>query len=63
VRLADVLHETATIDHRLWSELRTEFTDAQLLELIVLAGFYHTVSFLTNGLRLPLEPDAARFPV
>ena len=61
VRLADVLHETATIDDGLWRELKAEFTDAQLLELIVLAGFYHTVSFLTNALRLPLEPGAARF--
>jgi len=28
----------------------------------MLAGFYRTVSYLTNVLRLPLEPDAARFP-
>jgi alkylhydroperoxidase family enzyme len=61
VRLADALHETATIDDGLWSELKAEFTDAQLLELIVLAGFYHMVSFLTNALRLPLELGAARF--
>jgi alkylhydroperoxidase family enzyme len=61
VRLADALHETATIDDGLWSELREEFSDEQLLELIVLAGFYHTASFLTNALRLPLESHAARF--
>jgi alkylhydroperoxidase family enzyme len=61
LRLADVLHETATIEDELWGELKAEFRDAQLLELIVLAGFYHTVSFLTNALRLPLEPGAARF--
>jgi alkylhydroperoxidase family enzyme len=42
--------------------LRGEFSDEQLLELIVLAGFYHTVSFLTNALRLPIESYAARFP-
>jgi alkylhydroperoxidase family enzyme len=62
IRLADALHETATIDDSLWSELREEFSDEQLLELIVLAGFYHTVSFLTNALRLPIESYAARFP-
>jgi alkylhydroperoxidase family enzyme len=61
LRLADVLHETATIEDGLWNELKAEFTDAQLLELIVLSGFYHMVSFLTNALRLPLEPGAARF--
>jgi alkylhydroperoxidase family enzyme len=62
IRLADALHETATIDDALWRELREEFSDEQLLELIVLAGFYHTVSFLTNALRLPIESYAARFP-
>jgi len=62
IRLADALHETATIDDALWTELREEFSDEQLLELIVLAGFYHTVSFLTNALRLPIESYAARFP-
>ena len=33
-----------------------------VLELLLLAGFYRTVSYLTNALRLPLEPYAARFP-
>ena len=30
--------------------------------LLMLAGFYRTVSYLTNGLRLPLEETGARFP-
>jgi hypothetical protein len=29
----------------------------------MLAGFYRTVSYLTNTLRLPLETFAKRFPV
>jgi hypothetical protein len=33
-----------------------------MLELIMLAGFYHTVAYITNGLRLPLEEFGARFP-
>jgi hypothetical protein len=33
-----------------------------LVEVLMLAGFYRTVSYLTNALRLPLESDAARFP-
>jgi alkylhydroperoxidase family enzyme len=62
LRLADSLHGRATIDKELWAELAGEFSDEQLLELIVLAGFYHTVSYLTNALALPLEAGAARFP-
>jgi alkylhydroperoxidase family enzyme len=61
IRLADTLHDAATIDDGLWSELTAEFSDEQLLELIALAGFYHTVSFFTNALRLPLESYSARF--
>ncbi len=29
---------------------------------MLLCGFYRTVSYLANGLALPLETDAARFP-
>jgi alkylhydroperoxidase family enzyme len=39
-----------------------EFSDERVLELIVLAGFYHMVAFLTNGLGLANGPWAARFP-
>lgn len=62
LRLADELHDTSAIGEALWSELRGEFSDEQILELILLAGFYHTVAYLTGGLRLPLETNAARFP-
>jgi len=62
VRMMDQLHETSTIDDALWTELDAEFRAEQLIELTMLAGFYHMVSFLTNALRLPAEPYAARFP-
>ena len=62
LRLCDALHDRADVDDALWAELAAEFAPAQLVELIVLAGFYHTVSFATNALRIELEPGAARFP-
>jgi len=46
----------------MWRELRAAFSEEAMLELLLLAGFYRTVSYLANALRLPLEPDAARFP-
>lgn len=61
LRLADELHDTSSIGEGLWRELAAEFSDEQILELILLAGFYHTVAYLTNGLKLPLESYAARF--
>ena len=61
VRLVDQLHETSTLDDALWDELSAEFEDEQILELVMLAGFYHMVSFIVNATRLPPEPYGARF--
>ena len=63
VKLMDELHETSTISEALWRDLEQHYIEMQILELIMLAGFYHTVSFITNGLRLPLEAFGARFAV
>lgn len=62
VRLCDELHETASISDELWADLEKHFDADQRLELIYTVGMYHAVSFLTNGLRLPLEEAGARFP-
>jgi len=62
IRLCDALHAECDIGDALWADLRAAFSEAALLELLLLAGFYRTVSHLANALRLPLEPYAARFP-
>lgn len=61
LRLCDALHHGCDIDDALWQQLRADFSDEAMLELLLLAGFYRTVSYLGNALRLPLEPDAATF--
>ena len=62
IRLVDRLHETSTVDDDLWLQLQGEFEDEQLIELVVLTGLYHMVSFTVNALRLEPEAYAARFP-
>jgi alkylhydroperoxidase family enzyme len=62
VRLADELHETATVSDELWAQLAARYTDEQLLELLVTAGWYRTIAYVTNAARIALEPWAARFP-
>ncbi|HVU02529.1 MAG TPA: carboxymuconolactone decarboxylase family protein [Polyangiaceae bacterium] len=62
VRLMDQLHDHADVDDALFAELRETFTEEQVLELLLLAGFYRTVSYLVKGLRLPLESFGAKFP-
>jgi hypothetical protein len=44
-----------------WAQLSTHYGDEAILELLMLAGTYRTVSYLVNSLRLPLEPGARRF--
>lgn len=62
LRLADALHDRADVDDALWSQGRAAFSEQAMMEILLLAGFYRTVSYLTNVLRLPLEHFAPRFP-
>ncbi len=63
IRLADELHETQRASDALWGELQAAFQPEQLIELIMLAGLYHAVSYLINALRIQHENGAPRFPV
>ena len=62
VTAADELHDTATVSDETWRLLRVRYDDAQLIELILLTGWYRTLSTLINATKLPLESWAARFP-
>jgi 4-carboxymuconolactone decarboxylase len=62
IRLVDELHDTARVSDDLWSELSSWLSEQQLLELLVVAGFYHAISYVANAARVPLEDWAARFP-
>jgi len=58
----DDLVDHRTIGDATWVGLAAHFDEAQILEVIALAGYYHTISFLCRALDLPLEAYAARFP-
>ena len=62
LRACDQLHTSCDLDDESWQALRTHFSEEAILEILMLAGFYRMVSYLTNALRLPLESYAARFP-
>lgn len=61
IKLCDGLHRQCTVDDELWTQLTAHHSDEAIIELLMLAGMYRTVSYLVNGLRLPLEPSARRF--
>ncbi|QOZ23322.1 carboxymuconolactone decarboxylase family protein [Bradyrhizobium sp. CCBAU 51753] len=58
----DALHARATLDDAEFAALAAHYDEDQILEIILLCGFYRTVSYLANALALPLEATAARFP-
>ena len=63
IAAVDALHQRATLSEAEFAALSMHYDDAQILEIMLLCGFYRTVSYIANGLALPLEPNAARFPV
>jgi len=62
IRLVDELHDAASVSDELWSALERHWTEPQLLELLLLAGWYHAIAFIANGARVELEDWAPRFP-
>jgi alkylhydroperoxidase family enzyme len=58
----DQLHRDCDIDDDIWQSLRERFSEEAMIEILMLAGYYRMVSYLTNALRLPLEPYGKRFP-
>jgi alkylhydroperoxidase family enzyme len=62
VAAVDALHHRATLGEAEFNALAAHYDDAQIFEIILLCGFYRTVSYIANGLALPLEANAARFP-
>ena len=60
--VCDQLHAACDIDDKAWKDIRTHFSEEAILEILMLAGAYRMVSYLTNALRLPLESFGRRFP-
>src|SRR4051794_38185411 len=62
IAAVDALHERATFSDGEFKALSAHYDEAKIFEIMLLCGFYRTVSYLANGLKLPLEANAARFP-
>lgn len=62
ITFCDAVNARADIDEAFWARLSKAYDDEALLELMMLAGFYRTVSLLANALRLQPEAFALPFP-
>jgi alkylhydroperoxidase family enzyme len=61
VRAADALHDHADLDDALWADLAAELSEAELLDLLLLCGWYHAISYAARAARVDPEPAAPRF--
>lgn len=61
LRAVDELHDHADIGDPTWSALESVLTHDQLLDLLLLAGWYHAISYAANAARVPPEDGAPRF--
>lgn len=61
IRTVDALCDHRDIDDTLWETLRDEFDDREFLDLTMLCGWYHAISFTARAARVPLEPGSPTF--
>lgn len=61
IELTDALHDTAQVDDVLWGHLVSVFSEAEILDLLLLVGWYHAISFAANVAGVALEDGAPRF--
>ena len=61
IDIVDQLHDAADIDDALFARAATLLDHAELLDLFLLCGWYHAISFAANAARVPFEHVAPRF--
>lgn len=62
IALVNQLHTDNQVSDELWGKLAEKFAEDQLIELVMLAGLYHAVSFMVNACKIQNEPFAPAFP-
>ena len=60
-RAADELHNDAAVSDATWAELTAAFGEEELIQAVLLVGYYHAVSFALNAFGTPLEPGRLGF--
>jgi hypothetical protein len=55
------LHDTSDVDDELWQTAAGVLGEPELLDLLLLCGWYHAISFAARAARIEREPGAPRF--
>ena len=61
IAAVDELHDTSTLGEERWAALATHHRPEQLLDITLLAGWYHAISYAANAAGVELETWAPRF--
>jgi alkylhydroperoxidase family enzyme len=62
VAMVDELTADDVVSDATWKRLSSRWSDEQLLELLLLCGFYRLVSGMLNSVGVALEPGTAGWP-
>ncbi|MFK7920105.1 MAG: carboxymuconolactone decarboxylase family protein [Ilumatobacter sp.] len=62
IALADDLHADDCVTDSTWAALAKRWDDAQMVELLIVAGFYRLVSGFLNSTGVQLDPGIPSFP-
>ena len=62
IDMADELCDSNLVSQVTWDSLRGRWTEAETLELLVLAGYYRLVSGMLNSVGVALEPATPGWP-
>jgi alkylhydroperoxidase family enzyme len=62
VRAADELHADARISDATWKRLAARLDEQQLIEVCMVVGQYHLVSFTLNSLGVQIDPGLEGIP-
>lgn len=61
IRVVDALHDVGDVTDELGEALAAHYAPEQVLDLVLLAGWYHAVCYAANVARLPREPGFPGF--
>jgi alkylhydroperoxidase family enzyme len=62
IAAVDTLHETNDLDDATWDRLVAAVGEDGAVDLVLLAGWYHAISYVARALRLPMEPATTGLP-
>ena len=60
--VADEVESSAVIDDRTWDRLKGFYSDAEVIEVIMLAGFYRMLAGFLNSTRVELDGGVPGWP-